>query len=207
MPKLLHIVGSPRGDRSRSRAIGQAIADAYVARDGHQADTLDVWKMADLPAFDADAMEAKYAVLGGDDFTPEQKTAWDNIATMADKLKSYDVIVVSTPMWNFDLPYKLKHYIDVVTQPGLTFSFDPETGYSGLIPDCKGVAIVSRSQPYEGDAAGLDHQKPYLEQWMGFVGIDRVETIDVSPTVGDPEQINAAVQNAREQATSIGSSI
>jgi FMN-dependent NADH-azoreductase len=36
-------------------------------------------------------------------------------------------------MWNFGVPYVLKHYIDVITQPGLTFSFNPATGFSGLV--------------------------------------------------------------------------
>lgn len=207
MPKLLHIVGSPRGGRSKSREIGQALADAYSARPDHSADILDVWSMSDLPAFDGDALNAKYAVLGGQDFTDEQKAAWEAIAKMADELKSYDVVVVSTPMWNFNLPYKLKHYIDVITQPGITFSFDPATGYSGLVTETKGVAVVARSAPYRGDMASLDHQKPYLEQWMGFLGIERVDTIDVSPTVGDPADIEKAITAAREKATELGASI
>ena len=35
-------------------------------------------------------------------------------------------------MWNFGIPYKLKQWIDVITQPGLAFRFDPAQGYLPL---------------------------------------------------------------------------
>ena len=38
-------------------------------------------------------------------------------------------------MWNFGVPYKLKHYLDVLTMPGTLFGFDPATGYIGLLKD------------------------------------------------------------------------
>ena len=52
---------------------------------------------------------------------------------IAEHFKSADKYVFSLPMWNFGIPYKLKHFIDVLVQPGLTFSFSPETGYKGLV--------------------------------------------------------------------------
>ena len=31
------------------------------------------------------------------------------------------------------MPYILKQFIDVISQPGMIFRFDPETGYTGLL--------------------------------------------------------------------------
>ena len=33
----------------------------------------------------------------------------------------------------FSIPYKLKHYIDIVTQPGLSWSYTPEEGIVALM--------------------------------------------------------------------------
>ena len=44
-----------------------------------------------------------------------------------------DKFLLAIPMWNFGIPYRLKQYLDVILQPGYTFSFSPETGYSGLV--------------------------------------------------------------------------
>jgi putative NADPH-quinone reductase len=45
-------------------------------------------------------------------------------------------------MWNFGIPYKLKHYIDVLTQPGQTFNFDPTTGYGSRRASCSDELLV-----------------------------------------------------------------
>jgi hypothetical protein len=36
-------------------------------------------------------------------------------------------------MWNHGVPYVLRQLIDVISQPGLVFSFDPEHGYTRLL--------------------------------------------------------------------------
>ena len=36
-------------------------------------------------------------------------------------------------MWNFSIPYRLKHYLDIIIQPTYTFSYTPETSYQGLV--------------------------------------------------------------------------
>ncbi|MDN3556887.1 NAD(P)H-dependent oxidoreductase [Halomonas maura] len=43
-----------------------------------------------------------------------------------------DILVLSVPLWNFTISYKLKHFIDLVSQMEIFFSFGPEAGFSGL---------------------------------------------------------------------------
>ncbi len=40
-----------------------------------------------------------------------------------------DHYVFAVPIWNGGLPYRLKQYIDIITQLGISFNFDPEKGY------------------------------------------------------------------------------
>ena len=58
--------------------------------------------------------------------------------------KSADKYLVSLPMWNFSIPYKLKQYIDLLVHRGLTFSFTPEGGYKGLVTGKPLVAVYAR---------------------------------------------------------------
>ena len=44
---------------------------------------------------------------------------------MASRLAQADRVLISTPMWNFGIPYKLKQWFDLIVQPGITFRFDP----------------------------------------------------------------------------------
>ena len=86
-----------------------------------------------MPEFDGYTIDAKYQVLHGQGFDSNQHKAWQNVVDVCNEFKAADKYLFSLPMWNFGIPYKLKHYIDVIAQPGQTFSFDPATGYRGLV--------------------------------------------------------------------------
>ena len=117
MARLLHLSSSPRGDHSHTRKVATAFLDAY--RNAHPSDEvreIDLWALS-VPAFDGAVLDAKYAIFGGLAHTPEQHAAWGGVEALATEFKSADKILISVPMWNFGVPYVLKHYIDVITQP------------------------------------------------------------------------------------------
>ncbi|MDE1170081.1 MAG: NAD(P)H-dependent oxidoreductase [Verrucomicrobium sp.] len=198
MSKILHIVASPRGARSASRAVAEKFLEARLAaRPGATVETLDLWQ-ANLPEFDGPALEGKYAILHGQPHTPEQARAWAAVTALADQLKAADQYVFSLPMWNFGIPYKLKQWIDIVVQPGLTFSYSPETGYTGLVTGKKALAVYARGGAYGPGtgAEGYDAQSAYLKQVLGFIGVTDVQDFFVEPTLGGPEALAAATQKA-----------
>ena len=115
MARLLYIESSPRKERSKSIAVSKTFLAAY--RDTNPSDeivTLDLWQMK-LPEFDGYTIDAKYQVLHGQDFDDKQLAAWNHVVSFCDQFKNADKYVISLPMWNFAIPYKLKHYIDVIT--------------------------------------------------------------------------------------------
>lgn len=185
MATLLHIQASPRGDRSASIAVARHFIATYQAANSNdRIETLDLWE-ADLPEFDGETINAKYAVLNGQEHTPEEITAWDAVVKIADQFKSADKILLSLPMWNFSIPYKLKHYIDILAQPGLTFSFTPEEGYKGLVTGKPLAVIYARGGAYGpgSGAEGYDQQSAYVKQIFGFIGFTDIREILVEPTL------------------------
>jgi FMN-dependent NADH-azoreductase len=205
MPKLLHIQATPRGDRSASTTVAREFIAAYQAKNaGDTVETLDLWK-ADLPPFDGDTLEAKYAVMHGQNPSGGQVGAWAAVTRIADHFKSADKFVFSLPMWNFGIPYKLKHYIDLLVQPGLTVGFSPDKGYTGLVTGKPAVAIYASGGKYGPGtgAEGYDLQSKYLKQVLGFIGITDLKDIFVAGTAMDKGESVAA---ARKQAAEIGAS-
>jgi FMN-dependent NADH-azoreductase len=203
MAKLLYIEASPRKERSTSIRVAKEFLDAY--RSTHPADaveTLDLWK-DDLPPFDGATIDAKYAVLHGQAHSAAQAAAWAEVSAIADRFKSADKYLLSTPMWNFGVPYKLKHYIDVITQPGLTFSFSPTEGYKGLVTGRPAVVIYARGGEYGGSSGSYDFQKPYIELMLNFIGFTDVRGIVIEPTLGDP----AAGEKSRSAAIDLARTI
>ncbi|MEM8866270.1 MAG: NAD(P)H-dependent oxidoreductase, partial [Planctomycetota bacterium] len=122
-----------------------------------------------------------------------------------DEFKSADKYLISVPMWNFGIPYKLKHYIDVIAQPGQTFSFDPESGYSGLVTGKPVAVVYARGGEYGGEGSGMDHQKPYVEQMLGFLGFTDIHPIVFEPTLGAPDDVADTAAEVTEKAKSIAS--
>ena len=199
MPRLLYIEASPRKARSASSEAAAAFIEAYRNENsGAFVDVLDLWAKP-LPEFDQTMLDARYAVMGGTNFSAAQKAAWGNIEQMTDRFKAADLIVFSVPMWNFGIPYKLKHYLDLVMQPGLTFGFEATRGYFGLMSEKKALTIYASGGEYPpGTPAELvDFQSRYLNFALKFLGITNLHEIRVAPTLARGPD---AAKEVREQA-------
>ncbi|CAN7529750.1 NAD(P)H-dependent oxidoreductase [Rhizobium sp. LjRoot30] len=205
MIKLLHIKASPRDSLSHSsKAAGGFVAALRDKASDVRVTELDVWN-ADLPHFDGPLLAAKYARLAGRAFTEAEASAWNQIGELVRNLDAADAILISSPMWNLSIPYRLKHYIDLVTQPGLSFSFNPATGYTPLLRVRPVVAILASSGDFsKGPSWGRpDLATPYLAEALKFIGLTGAEIVHVGPTVGPPLAVEAAAQRATEALANI----
>ena len=207
MSTVLYIKASPRND-SYSTAAADAFVEAYrQANRDDRITVIDLFKR-EFPAFDGFALQAKYAILHGTQPSDEQRDAWQAIEEVISEFTAADKYVIATPMWNFHLPYKLKHYIDVVTQPGYTFSFSPEEGYSGLVTGKPAFVAYARGGEYPpgSPTEPFDFQTKYLEGWLGFIGFTDIRTLVIEPTLAGPEvtdnKLSAAIKKAGDMAQS-----
>ncbi|WP_336487015.1 FMN-dependent NADH-azoreductase [Methylobacterium nigriterrae] len=202
MTRLLHVEASPRGPDSRSSAAARGLIEILRAEaPALTVDRLDLWA-ADLPAFDGAVLAAKYARLGGRALASDERTAWSVIEAMVARLARAEHVVISTPMWNFGIPYRLKHWIDLVTQPGLTFSFDPASGYAPLLAPRPTLVILASAGDYAaGESRGRpDLATPYLRAALGFIGLGDATIVPVGPTIGPAADEAAAAAEARLRA-------
>lgn len=206
MPRLLHLDVSPRGARSHSTRVAETFLAAYAqAHPGDEIDRLNLWQ-ADLPRFDGAFIDAKYTALAGGEMPPVEAAAWAQVRALAERFRTADKLVISTPMWNFGTPYVLKHYIDLVTQPGMLWRFDPATGYHGLAGDRPTLLIQSAAGSYQGDAKALDGLSAYLATWLDFVGIRDRRTLWVAPTFASEQALAELRAHADEAARGLARS-
>lgn len=194
MTRLLHIVASPRGQLSKSNALAsEYVANVAAKTPGLTVDTLDLWA-EDLPAFDGDFSNAKMTFFGDGEMDTAKRAAWDKVEAITQRFLAADHYVLGVPMWNGGVPYRLKHYIDIITQPGLLFGFDPEKGYFGLLDSNqkKATLVVSSGvwQPGAPEKYGLDFHSSYLDWWLKFIGITDIETVRFQPSLltADPQK-------------------
>ena len=205
---LLHVEASPRGQRSASIQVAHAFVQAW--QDRHPEGTIDVLNVwtTELPAFDGDAIDAKYAGLEGRDRSEAQIKAWDEIAVLADRFRKASVVLIGVPMWNFGIPYRLKHLIDAISQKDVLFSFD-ERGLNGLLGGRRAVVVNSRGVGLGPDFPRdeLDHQQSYMTTWLRMIGITDITHIEVEKTLMGSELDHAARTQACEQAARLGGAI
>ncbi len=183
--RLLHISASPRGERSESLALAATFLDAYAeANDGAQIHHWDLWD-GTLPEFGPDAAAAKMAVFAGEQPAGGAANAWARARAAFERFAGYDEYLFSVPMWNAGVPYIVKQFIDVVSQPGMAFGFDPIEGYTGLLGGRQAAVIYTSAVYGPGDRAGFgsDFQRPFFDDWLRWVGIEDITEVAFRPNL------------------------
>jgi FMN-dependent NADH-azoreductase len=177
MKRILMIEVSPRGKLSASRSV----TDTLVARlsELYPSATFTCHDLAveHLPHLDevtlraistkdpAEALRLKEVAQRSDHFT--------------DELLESDLLVISTPMWNFGIPSALKAWVDLVVRPGRTFQYSDD-GVLGLAKDKKAILVLASGGVFtEGPWRAWDFVEPYLRQILGFIGIADIQTVRV----------------------------
>lgn len=97
-------------------------------------------------------------------------------------------------MYNFTTPSTVKAWIDHVARAGVSFTYG-ENGPVGLLNVKKAYVISTRGGQYAG--SGFDHQSPWIEQVLKFVGVQEVEFIYAEGMAG--QEAEQAVQLANQK--------
>lgn len=105
--------------------------------------------------------------------TEEECEAMAYATQMAEKFNKADVLVLTTPMWNFALPAIMKAWIDQVMTPGLTFELT-KAGPKPLHKIKQIVLLVASGGVYKYDDP-RDALTKQIEATFGFIGIDDVQ--------------------------------
>jgi FMN-dependent NADH-azoreductase len=200
--KVLYISASSRGEKSTSHQVANAFVAEYLrVNKTHTVDQLDLWSL-NLPEMSELVIDAKYKILAGEVASQSEQNAWVPILELAKHFRSFDKYIFSIPMWNFSIPYKLKHYMDVIIQPSLTFSSNEQGEWTGLVVDRPAFVVYARGNAYTENTGfgSLDFQRPYMELLLNFIGIDKITTIVVEPTLENNRSVAVSINAAKRLA-------
>lgn len=199
--RLLHIISCARGEKSRTLSVSNEFINSLQTKYPNLVvEELDLFKV-ELPNISGDAVDAKYMLMSGVSLDEQLKTIWDQITVYSKNFLTYDAYLISSPMWNFSIPYKLKHYIDVIIQAGILFRFT-ESGVEGLAKNKKMFCITSRGNDYSPGSQmhQFDFQEPYLISIFGLAGIYDISFINVQPLDFAPEITEATLVKCKKEA-------
>lgn len=122
-------------------------------------------------------------------FTPEEKrtTEQKEILALSDQLiaevAAADLILISSPMYNYGMPAQLKAWFDQVIRINKTFDFDLARGDFPLQPLLSGkrLVIITSSGEFGFDADGIrtnqGHLVPHLRTLSKYLGVEHIDEI------------------------------
>ena len=130
MSKLLYIQASPRKTQSSSIAVADAFVDAYRQHQpGDDVVRLNLFERQ-MPTFDGNTLQAKYAILRGQNPSNEQKAEWRVIEEIIAEFTSADKYVFAVQ------PGQQKPWIVLQVSVGFvpmqamdTFFYRPDRSY------------------------------------------------------------------------------
>lgn len=191
MSKVLVLKSSILGGYSQSALL----VDHLVSQWENQGAAITVRDLGGkdvLPMVDG---EIASGLRGGADLTPRQQEMLDLSNALVEELKANDTIVITAPMYNFNIPTQLKNWIDFVARAGVTFTYT-ENGPKGLVEGKRVVLITTRGGAHKNSPT--DHIVPYLKTFLAFIGITEVEVIYAEALNMGPEANQKGMREAKK---------
>tara|TARA_B110000483_G_scaffold70401_2_gene87899 strand:- start:7237 stop:7725 length:489 start_codon:yes stop_codon:yes gene_type:complete len=126
-----------------------------------------------------------------DDRTDEHWETLKFSGELVDEVLAADVLLISSPVYNFGITANLKAWIDNICRARLTFQYT-EHGPRGLLENKKAYVVLASGGT--GIGSDIDFAGRYLKHLMGFLNITDVTVIAADQLLKfDPEPKLAAV--------------
>lgn len=126
------------------------------------------------------------------------------------ELIAADLIVIGVPMYNFGIPAPLKAWIDNIVRVGVTFGFDRTRGdvpYWPMLAGGKQLVILSSRGDYGYDPgerlAGINLVETSLTIPLGYIGIDRHESVAIEYDEFADDRLAASIASAEARTDAL----
>jgi FMN-dependent NADH-azoreductase len=156
---LFRLDASIRPEGSVSRDVADTVQSAWMRN--HPDDTVVRRDLtADPLPSDAWMSAASATGVPEEEWTPEQRSALELAATLADEVLAGDAAVIASPLYNFGVSQHLKTWIDLlITDPRFGPGAQPLAGRPLTVVMARGGGY-GEGTPREG----WDHATPYLRR-------------------------------------------
>lgn len=181
------------GQASFSRSLADAVQQGLSRHHGAEISILRDLAADPLPAIVDATVEGFYTPPEALDDRLRAATALSDM--LIAELEAADILLISTPMYNFAVPAVLKAWIDQIMRINRTFAY--ENGqFSGLLKGKRAYVAYSYGAGGYGEGGALqsyDFMRPYLTLILNFIGIEDVTSFAVEATTADPATVDAAL--------------
>ncbi|MCK7598665.1 NAD(P)H-dependent oxidoreductase [Microbulbifer sp. CAU 1566] len=141
-------------------------------------------------------------------FTPEEKRNKEQQALLSlseqliAEVAMADLILISTPMYNYGMPASLKAWFDQVVRVNKTFTFDLARGDFPLQPVFSGKTLVLLTSSGEfgfgpgGIRESMNHLGPHIRTLSHYLGVENFYEIGIEYQEFGDERHQRSIENA-----------
>ncbi|AZJ19151.1 FMN-dependent NADH-azoreductase [Bacillus wiedmannii] len=152
-----------------------------------------------VPMIDKTVLSAWEKQGNGQKLTDEEQKVTERMSEILQQFKSANTYVIVLPLHNFNIPSKLKDYMDNIMIARETFKYT-ETGSVGLLKDGRRMLVIQASGGiYTNDDwyTEVEYSHKYLKAMFNFLGIEDYQIVRAQGTaVLDPTEV---LQNAYKE--------
>jgi len=191
--KIYQIDSSARKDGSTSRALAKKLLDRIKKPE----DEIIYRDLNDEMVFVSGLTESGMKIEEKDQ-NEHHKKMFELSDKLVKELKESDIIIISTPIYNYGPPATLKAWSDLAARVGETFRFREDGRREGLLSN-KQVYLVITSGGTKINSKE-DFLTPWLVYMLNFFGIKKVDIIAADQMALDYEK---SIKDAEAQIENI----
>ncbi|WP_454015969.1 FMN-dependent NADH-azoreductase [Bacillus sp. Marseille-Q7846] len=158
-----------------------------------------------VPMIDKTVLSAWEKQGNGQKLTDEEQKVTERMSEILQQFKSANTYVIVLPLHNFNIPSKLKDYMDNIMIARETFKYT-ETGSVGLLKDGRRMLVIQASGGiYTNDDwyTEVEYSHKYLKAMFNFLGIEDYQIVRAQGTaVLDPTEVLQNTYKEVEEAAS-----
>ncbi len=191
--KIYQIDASARKKGSTSRALAKKL----LKRIEKPGDEIIYRDLDDEMLFVAGLTESGMSIPENER-TDHHKKMFELSDKLVKELKESDVIIISTPIYNFGPPATLKAWSDLAARVKSTFKYTPDGKQIGLLENKKVYLVITSGGTKIGGKD--DYLTPWLKHVLNFFGIRKIKTICADQMAIDYEK---SIKDAEKQIQEI----
>ena len=179
--KIYQIDSSARKKGSTSRALAKKLLDKIKT----PGDEIIYRDLDDEMLFVAGLTESGMSIPLNER-TEQHKKMFELSDKLVSELKESDVIIISTPIYNFGPPATLKAWSDLSARVKSTFKYSPDGNQIGLLENKKVYLVITSGGTKIGSKE--DYLTPWLKHVLNFFGLKNIQTISADQMSIDYEK-------------------
>lgn len=206
MAKMLVINAHPKVESKEAHSLQVLEHFMKSYKELNQTDTIEQVNLYDdyIPMVDSTFLRASEKLVQQEELTDEERRVLDRSAEILKQFKEATKYVICMPLHNFNIPSKLKDYIDNFFIPREVYKFT-ENGSVGLLKDGRSLLVIQASgSVYTNNDwyTEMEFSHKYLKAMFNFLGIEdyRIVRAEGTAILNLDDVLNKAFKEAEEAA-------